>query len=165
MKSIEDRIADKVFQFTNSILAKIIKPDISVDRVNSLTIEDIRNLKKSGIKGIVLDVDETLRKDMKSIPECNQEWLDTLKQELKVIIVSNGFDKRIQEFFTAKGIDYIGFAHKPLKKNLLAACKKMNLNPNEVAMMGNDYFSDIYGGNRIDMKTIIVKDVDDTIEL
>lgn len=165
MKPIEDRMADFFMRCTNQFLARIIKPDVSVDNVNSLTIEDIRNLKASGIKGVVLDVDETIRKDMKKIPKCNQEWIDTLKKELKVIIVSNGFDKDVQEFFTAKGIDYIGFAVKPLKRNLRKACERMGLKPEEVALIGNDYFSDIFGGNRINMKTIKVQDVQELEDL
>lgn len=161
MKPIEDRIADKIFELLNFLLKLKVKPDMTIDKVGSLTIEDIRKLKANGIKGVILDVDETMRKNMKSIPKCNQEWLDILKSELKVIVVSNGIDEKVEKFFSAKGIDYIGFAHKPLKKSFNKAFQRLGLKPEEMVIIGNDLFSDIYGGKRNNMATIMVKSVDE----
>ena len=64
-----------------------------------------------------LDVDDTLRTDMQSIPEVNQQWLESIRGKVKIIILSNGIDRKIEEYFSQKGIDYICFAHKPFKKN------------------------------------------------
>ena len=36
---------------------------------------------------------------MKDIPKCNKEWIERLKDKLKVIIVSNGKDKKIEQYF------------------------------------------------------------------
>ena len=160
MKPIEDRIADKIFEGINYLLSFRIKPDMTIDKVGDLKLEDIRRLKAQGIKGVILDVDETLRCNMGNIPRCNQEWLDILKSELKVIIVSNGVDGKIEKYFDAKGIDYIGFAHKPLKRNFNKACLKLGLKPEEMMIIGDDLFSDIYGGKRNNMKTIKVKSVE-----
>lgn len=161
MKSIEDRIVNKIFEGVNFLISFKIKPDMTIDKVGDLKLEDIRTLKTQGIKGVILDVDETLRKNMGNIPKCNQEWLDILKTELKVIVVSNGVDANIEKFFDAKGIDYIGFAHKPFKKNFNKACQKLGLRPEEMMIIGDDLFSDIYGGKRNNMKTVMVKEVRD----
>lgn len=59
-----------------------------------------------------------------------------------------------------KGIDYIGFAHKPLK-NLLKACEKMNLSPDKVMTIGDSLFDDVYGGKKNNMKTALIKDVEE----
>ena len=120
MKPIEDILADKIYELVNYVLAKKIKPDMKLETVGSLTKDDIRKLKEElGVQGVILDIDETVRKDMKSIPKCNQEWIEMLKSQLKVIVVSNGVDKGIENFFKLQGIDYIGFAHKPMKKNFI----------------------------------------------
>lgn len=161
MKSIEDRIVDKIFEGVNFLISFKIKPDMTIDKVGDLKLEDIKRLKAQGIKGVILDVDETMRKNMGDIPRCNQEWLDTLKSELKVIVVSNGVDDKIQKFFDAKGIDYIGFAHKPFKRNFNKACQKLGLRPEEMMIIGDDLFSDIYGGRRNNMRTVMVKRVED----
>ena len=144
------------------MLAKNIKPDIKLETVGALSKEDIRKLKDElGIQGVILDIDETVRKDMNKIPKCNEEWIDMLKDELKVIVVSYGIDKGIENFFRLKGIDYIGFAHKPLKKNFIKACEMLGIAPEKTLVIGFSLFSDIYGGKRNNMKTALVKKVDD----
>lgn len=162
MKPIEDIVADKIYELVNYMLAKKIKPDIKLETVGALSKEDIRKLKDElGIQGVILDIDETVRKDMNKIPKCNEEWIDMLKDELKVIVVSNGIDKGIENFFRLKGIDYIGFAHKPLKKNFIKACEMLGIAPEKTLVIGDSLFSDIYGGKRNNMKTALVKKVED----
>ena len=162
MKTLDELIADKIMDLLHYVLSKFIKPDMILEKVNQLDQNAIDKLKQQyGIEGIILDVDETLRKEMKNIPKCNKEWIESLKGKLKVIIVSNGKDKKIEQYFREIGIDYIGFAHKPLKKNLLKACEKMNLSPNKVIIIGDSLFDDIYGGKRNNMKTALIKDVDE----
>lgn len=162
MKPIEDIVADKIYELVNYMLAKKIKPDIKLETVGALSKEDIRKLKDElGIQGVILDIDETVRKDMNKIPKCNEEWIDMLKDELKVIVVSNGIDKGIENFFRLKGIDYIGFAHKPLKKNFIKACEMLGIAPEKTLVIGDSLFSDIYGGKRNNMKTALVKKVDE----
>lgn len=162
MKSIEDLAADKIYELVNYLLAKKIKPDISLDSVRNLTEEQIDLLKsKLGIEAVILDIDETVRKEMKAIPKCNEEWLDMLKSKLKVIVVSNGVDRGVEDFLKLKGIDYIGFAHKPLKKNFIKACEKLDVNPESVLVIGDSLWSDIYCGKRNKMKTALVKRVEE----
>ena len=162
MKTLDELIVDKILDLLHYVLSKFIKPDITLGKVNELNTNVIDQLKQQyGIEGIILDVDETLRKEMKDIPKCNKEWIESLEGKLKVIIVSNGKDRKIEQYFKEIGIDYIGFAHKPLKKNLLKACEKMNLSPDKVMIIGDSLFDDVYGGMRNNMKTALVKDVDE----
>lgn len=158
-KTIDQLVADKIFGIVNLLISIKVKPDITVSNIRELTEKEIDELRtKRGIEGVILDLDETLRTQMQEIPPCNQEWLDMIKSKIKVIIVSNGVDKNAEEFFRLKGIDYIGFAGKPLKKNFLRACKMMNLNPEKVLVVGDDLFSDIYGGKRNNMPTVLVQE-------
>ena len=162
MKSLDELAADKIYELVNYLLAKKIKPDMKLERVTSLTQEDVRKLKQDlGIQGVILDIDETVRKDMKAIPRCNEEWIDMLQRELKVIVVSNGVDRGIEDFFKLKGIDYIGFAHKPFKKNFMKACEKMGIEPEKTLVIGDSLWCDIFGGKRNQMKPALVKDVEE----
>lgn len=161
MKSIDELMADKIYEVVNYLLAKKIKPDITLDNVTSLEQEDIKKIKEEGIEGVILDVDETLRKNMRSIPSCNQKWIEMLKKELKVVVVSNGIDKNAENFFKLQGIDYIGFAHKPLKRNFVKACQKMQISPERVLVIGDSLFNDIWGGKRNNMKTALVQRVEE----
>ena len=162
MKTLEDLVAEKSCDLVHYALSKIIKPDLTLNKVNELDIQAIEKMKQQyGIEAIILDVDDTLRKEMKDIPKCNKEWIEGLKGKIKIMIVSNGVDKDIEKYFKENGIDYIGFACKPLKKNFLKACEKMNVKPENVLAIGNSLFDDIYGGKRNNMKTALVKEVED----
>lgn len=162
MKTLEDLVAEKLCDLVHYALSKIIKPDMTLNKVNELDIQAIEKMKQQyGIEAIILDVDDTLRREMKDIPKCNKEWIEGLKGKIKIMIVSNGVDRDIEKYFKENGIDYIGFACKPLKKNFIKACEKMNVNPESVLMVGNSLFDDIYGGKRNNMKTALVKEVED----
>lgn len=160
MKRIEDLIVDKICDMVNVVLQKMVHPDIKLSDVTQLTESEIIRLKEElGIEGVILDVDETLRSNMKLIPKCNQEWIDVLRKHLKIIIVSNGKDDRIANFFAERGIDYIALAFKPLSFGFKKACKKMKLNPQNVLVIGDQLFDDIYGGKRLKMKTAVIENV------
>ena len=162
MKTLEDLVAEKLCDLVHYALSKIIKPDMTLNKVNELDIQAIEKMKQQyGIEAIILDVDDTLRKEMRDIPRCNKEWIESLKDRIKIIIVSNGVDQNIEKYFKKNGIDYIGFACKPLKKNFLKACEKMNVNPESVLMVGDSLFDDIYGGKRNNMKTALIREVED----
>ena len=162
MRRVEDIIIDKIESLIHYVLAKLIKPDITIDTVTELDEKQIKEIKrKYEIEGIILDVDETLRKNMNDIPKVNREWIEKLRGQLKVIILSNGKDKKVEDYFKAKGIDYIAFAHKPLKKNYLRACQLLNLPTYKVMVVGDSLFDDIHGGQRNDMVTALVKNVID----
>ena len=158
MKTLDELVADKILDLVHYVLSKFIKPDMTLSKVNELDIQAIEKLKQQyGIEAIILDVDDTLRKKMKDIPK----WIEGLKGKIKIMIVSNGVDKDIEKYFNENGIDYIGFACKPLTKNFLKACEKMNVTPVSVLMVGNSLFDDIYGGKRNNIKTALVKEVED----
>lgn len=162
MKPIEDMLADKIYELVNYVLSKKFIPDIKLDTVGMLKREDIVSLKqKLGIEGVILDIDDTLRSGMNKIPKCNEQWLDMLKEELKVIVVSNGIDGNVEKFLEAKGIDYIGFAHKPMKKNFIKACDRLGIIPEKTLVIGDSVWCDIFGGQRNNMKTALVKKVED----
>ena len=163
MKSIDELIADKLIDITQHVLSKLIKPDITLDNVGSLDVAAVERLKaEQGIEAIILDVDDTIRKEgFRGIPKHNREWIESLRGRIKIIILSNGVDNEIEEYFRNQGIDYIGFAMKPLKKNFKKACKKMNVSPDKVLVVGDSVLDDVYGGRRNKMKTALVKKVED----
>ncbi len=162
MRKPEDIIADKIMELANLVLSKFIKPDIKIENVRELDMETIERLKKEyGIEAIILDVDETLRKNLAVIPKCNQEWIEELKKHIKVIVVSNGLERKAEQYFKENDIEYIGMAFKPLKRGFKKACKSLNVNPENVLVVGDDLWDDIHGGRKNKMKTALVKDVEE----
>ena len=100
MKTIEEMLGDFIFAKVGLVLEKIIKPDRTIDKVADLDEAYINAIKEQyGIKGVILDVDDTLRSNMNAIPPINQEWIDQLSKQLKIIVVSNGKDGRMEKYF------------------------------------------------------------------
>lgn len=162
MKYIEDHLIDKLYELTNYTLSKFIKPDLTFETITDLDPQTITTIKQSyGIEGIILDVDDTLRKNMQKIPPSNKAWLEQIKKQLKVIVVSNGVDKQVEQYLQTQGIDYIGFARKPLKVNFKRACQKMHIKPEQVLVIGDSLWADIYGGQRNNMFSALIKRVND----
>ena len=162
LRTPSDIITDKIFEIANLVLTRIIKPDIELKNVRELDIETIERLKKEyGIEAIILDVDETLRKNLNEIPKCNQEWIEEVKKHIKVIVVTNGLEAKAEQYFKEQDIEYIGLAFKPLKRGFIKACKSLNVKPENVLVVGDDLWDDIHGGQKNKMKTALVKDVEE----
>lgn len=168
-KLILQLIEQKIYNVISNRLRRYIKPNLTLKEVNDIDLEVLKKIKSIyGIGGIILDVDETLRKDMMKIPDCNQEWIKYMKQEFKVLILSNGYDNSVKDFADENGVEYIGFAKKPLKKYFLDACDRMGLNPENVLVIGDNIINDIHGANKCGMISAIVdrvKEDDETIDI
>lgn len=79
------------------------------------------------------------------------------KRKLKIIILSNGYCASTEKYLKSMDIAYLGLAYKPWKRNFQRALKSLLLSPSEVLMVGDDYFSYIYGGKRSNLGTVLVR--------
>ena len=132
----------------------------------SLYLDSVKNinptlLKKNSIKGLILDVDNTLIDYYRNLVEGAEKWCEELKNEgIKCIILSNSNKKRkVEEVAEKLNIDYIMFAKKPLKSGFKRALSKLELKPEEVAVVGDQLFTDVIGAKRMNMFSILVKQV------
>ncbi len=89
------------------------------------SVKEINNsiLNKYNLKGLILDVDNTLIDYEKNIPDGIEEWAKSLKQQgIKLCILSNSNNKQKVETVAKKlNIPYLYFAQKPLKKGFKKA--------------------------------------------
>ena len=65
----------------------------------------------------------------------------------------------MEEVAEKLNIDYIMFAKKPLKSGFKRALSKLELKPEEVAVVGDQLFTDVIGAKRMNMFSILVKQV------
>ena len=133
----------------------MIYPNEYFDKIDKITIE---YLQKNKIKALILDMDNTLINVKEEMPENIENWAKGLKgQGEKLIIVSNSNKKsKIEKTANKIGIKYIVFAKKPLKSGLKKAMKILGEKPENIAVVGDQIFTDIIGGNRCKMKTILI---------
>ncbi|MBC3515339.1 YqeG family HAD IIIA-type phosphatase [Neobittarella massiliensis] len=122
----------------------------------------INFLKQNNIRGLIIDIDNTLAKHDHPVPaEGVEAWMDKLHQNgiQTVIISNNGYD-RVRPFAEIFGVDYICDAKKPLPGSYKKAVAKMGLPKSQVAMVGDQLFTDTLGGNLAGVKTILVNPID-----
>lgn len=155
----EELIYSYLSKATNKLLANVIKPDEKYGDVKQINFEELKRLKeKYGLEGIILDIDGTLRQNMQKIDYRNIRWIIKLKQILKVCMVSNGKDDRVEKLAQRLSIKYIPLAFKPLKRGFTEATKNMGVDPSKVLVIGDEYLADILGGKRMGMKTAIISE-------
>ena len=116
-------------------------------------------LKKHGIKGLILDVDNTLTTHDNPVPaEGIIQWLENMKKNgIKLIIVSNNHAERVRKFADPLGLDFVSDSGKPLKRGYTAAMKKMGLSPEETAAVGDQLFTDVWGANLAKVRMLYVE--------
>ncbi len=134
---------------------KIFLPDIFLDTVYDIDFED---LKKRDIKALIFDIDNTLvTYQMAVADEKVTTWIQKVKEQgIDIFIVSNNDRERVKVFSEDLGLPYYGKALKPLSFYLKKACKKMGVKPKNVGLVGDQLFTDIWGGNLLGMTTILV---------
>ncbi len=116
-------------------------------------------LKENDIKGIILDVDNTLIYYNKTLLDGVEKWCENLKNKgIQFCIVSNNCKKEnVKEIADRLGIKYISFAMKPMKRGLKKAQEIMKLDARDIAVVGDQIFTDVVGANRLGMFSILVK--------
>ncbi|GFN30286.1 YqeG family HAD IIIA-type phosphatase [Paenibacillus xylaniclasticus] len=127
-------------------------------RLNSVYDLDFEALVRRGIKGIITDLDNTLvgAKEPNATPKLIQ-WLNKLREHgLKVVIVSNNNETRVSQFAQPLGIPFVHAARKPANRAFKQALRMLNLTEEETAVLGDQMMTDVLGGNRLGMYTILV---------
>lgn len=138
----------------------ILYPDIYLNNVKEIEYE---MLQKRNIKGLILDVDNTLIDYYKKMPEGVEKWCKELQDKgIKFCIASNSNKKeKVKNVAEKLEIPYIYFAKKPLKIGLNKARNIMGLKQEEVAVVGDQIFTDILGANRCKMTSILVEPIEE----
>jgi len=116
-------------------------------------------LKKKGIRSLLLDVDGTLvNRKSNIIPKAVKKWIKESKKLFSILLISNNpSKKRIAKIAKELNLNYKYNASKPRKKVTLAAIKEVGSEPKNIAIIGDRIFTDIIVGNRCNIKTILVK--------
>lgn len=128
--------------------------------LDSLYELDLDKLKSLGIKGIVLDLDNTIvpGKESEAPPDI-KSWIDKAKKKgFKLCIFSNTLRiRRLLKISKDLGIPYVRGSFKPRIGGLKNSLNFMGVEPKESVMIGDRVLTDIWGGNRIGMWTILVE--------
>ena len=126
--------------------------------INSPYELDIEILKKNYIEGIIIDIDNTLvpwsekYADQRVIDLVNM----LIKEGYKLCILSNGTKNRVSVFNKDLKLPAVHNAAKPSRAAFNKALGFLGTKPQNTAVIGDQIFTDILGGNRLGLFTILV---------
>ena len=134
---------------------------LPTESVNSIFDIDLEKLKNMGKKGFLFDIDNTLATYSMAVPdEKTKEWIRRLQHMgFGVYLISNNNEKRVKPFAESIEAGYIAKALKPKSAPIIKACENMGITIDEGVLVGDQLFTDIWGGSRIGMHTVLVKPI------
>jgi len=119
-------------------------------------------LKKKKIKMLIFDLDNTIVKAIKEVPENNiKKLIDDLKKDFKVVVASNNYQKRVKKVCDYLECDYLSFIMKPTLRIKRKIKKKYSYQMREICIIGDQLVTDIFVGNRCGIYTILVDPLSD----
>lgn len=115
-------------------------------------------LKSLGLKGVIFDLDNTIvrRDSLKAPPEVLKLVLEMRREGFKMGIVSNNSRRRVGAIAAEMDMPAVHRAVKPLVRPFRRALKLLGTSPRETALVGDQIFTDILGGNMAGLYTILV---------
>lgn len=109
------------------------------------------------VKALLVDIDNTL-----ALPESQTplpgtlEWSRKLRAAgLRIILMSNNSEERVQPFAEQYGFPFSPASLKPLPGAFLHAAQRLGTEKQETAVVGDQVYTDILGANLAGMKSIL----------
>ncbi len=139
----------------------LLDADIKVKSILDIPLE---LLKEKDIDSLIVDVDNTVTEWRgRNVEESAREWFLALQdQGFKACLVSNNNSgERIGLIAEKLGIPHIHKAGKPFSIAFHSALAILDSTAEKTAVVGDQIFTDVLGGNRMGMMTILVDPISD----
>ncbi|MEA5039341.1 MAG: YqeG family HAD IIIA-type phosphatase [Clostridiaceae bacterium] len=128
--------------------------------VTDITPEALHAL---GVRGLLLDIDGTLMRTRDAMPpQPVLEWIRGMKAAgIALFIFSNNrhYD-RVKAFSEAVDLPWLHLAKKPRRRSFFTAAGHLGLSPAELAVVGDQTYTDILGARRFGCKALLVQSTD-----
>ena len=126
-------------------------------------VEDIphRLIKENDIKLILFDMDNTLVNHKYVYTNELKEWIRYIKNEgVMLYIFSNSrVSSAVKKIASELGMNYKYKVAKPRLSGYKKIIEETNIKKENIMMIGDQIFTDIWGGNRFGIKTILVSPI------
>ena len=127
---------------------------------------DFDALYREGYRGIIFDIDNTLVPHGAPADEHIINVFEKIHQlGIETCLISNNKEPRVKPFADAVNSKYIFDAHKPSKKNYIKAMEIMGTNEETTLFLGDQIFTDVWGANRVGIKSIMVEKINPKEEI
>ncbi len=137
----------------------LFRPFMMKNRITDLAPSELKSL---GIKGLLLDVDNTLALHFDKQPlDGVEQWISAMKDAgILLTIVSNAPEYRVKPFADRLGLSFRYTCLKPLPFKLKRALKEIGLRRQEVFLCGDQLFTDMLCAHLSGVKGLLVTPVE-----
>lgn len=119
-------------------------------------------LEAEGIRGLIVDLDNTLLGFRET--ELAREHLDWVARAhdrgFRIVMLSNNFSARVKAIASQLDVACIPNALKPLPFGFVRAIRRLELRRREVAVVGDQLFTDVLGGKLCGLYTILTEPIE-----
>ncbi len=133
-----------------------LRPTLRTDSIYDI---DVEGLAARGIRGVILDLDNTIVPwGAHEAPQMLVAWIRRARGAgLALCIVSNNGGDRVAALSGVLGVPALTGAMKPRRRALRRALALMGTTADTTALIGDQLFTDVLGGNRLGLQTILVR--------
>ena len=132
----------------------------------STYVIDFEEYYKKGYRGILFDIDNTLVPHNAAADKRAVRLMESLKSYgYKICLVSNNKEPRVAEFNKKLKVNYIYKAGKPKKAGYIRAMNLIGTDTSNTLFVGDQLFTDLWGANAANIKSILVKPIDKKEEI
>lgn len=133
-------------------------------QANSLDLISVEQLDQDGIRGLIIDLDNTMTpwNNVEVGPKV-EAWFKKVKSAgIRACVVSNNSKRqRVAVVADRLGIPFVFGATKPRRRAFQAGMDLLKTGQKDTAVIGDQLFTDILGGNRLGLYTILVTPIND----
>ena len=131
-------------------------PHLFLDSIFDLPLD---KLKESGITLFIFDLDNTIVpwKSMELEPETVAWFRELLRLKFKACLLSNNSQERVEKIANHLEIPFVCNAAKPFSHGFKQVFAMLKLRPQQTAVVGDQLFTDVWGGRRAGCYTVLVK--------
>ena len=141
-----------------SLRGRYLRPTSYARRIEEI---DVDLLRRDGVRGIIIDLDNTLVGYRLDAPRAEvAAWLERAQQSgvQAIVLTNNATDWALQTAEALK-VRCIPNARKPLLRGFYAALRALGTSSEETVVIGDQLFTDVLGAKRFGMKVILTEPI------
>jgi HAD superfamily phosphatase (TIGR01668 family) len=137
-------------------MLKFLRPHAYAPRITHI---DPSQLRERGIRGVIVDLDNTLVGFRALVPlEEDARWISRAHTTgLRVVVVTNNGTAWASEVARDLGVPCIPGARKPLPHGFRRALDVLQVEPHEAIVIGDQLFTDVLGAHMVGLEVILVE--------
>jgi putative phosphatase len=119
-------------------------------------------LEAAGIRGLIVDLDNTLVGYRETeLAREHIEWVARAHDRgFRIVMLSNNFSERVTSIAARLNVACIPNALKPLPFGFLRAVRNLDMRRREIAVVGDQLFTDVLGGKLCGLYTILTEPIE-----